>query len=139
MSAVPSRRLSAHDYRLLGGFRAQLRSFLAFSEDAAREGGLTPQQHQLLLAVRAAKVTPTVGELAAALVLRHHSTVGLIERLARRGMVTKHRDRADRRAVRVGLTMKGDRVLFELSVLHRDELRRQGPALVSSLRRMLRS
>jgi DNA-binding MarR family transcriptional regulator len=136
---VPAGSLSAHDYRLLGGFRAELRSFLAFSEDAARAHGLTPQQHQLMLAVRAASEAPTVGGLAGTLALRHHSTVGLIERLVRRGMVTKQRDPADRRAVRVALTKKGDRVLLELSLLHRDELRRQGPALVSSLRRMLRS
>lgn len=136
---MPPRSLSAHDYRLLGGFRAQLRSFLAFSEEAARRHGLTPQQHQLMLAVPAAKVTPTVGDLAHVLALKHHSTVGLVDRLQQRGMVKKQRDAADGRVVRVHLTAKGERVLFKLSLQHRDELRRRGPALVTALRRLLRS
>ncbi len=135
---MPTRSLTDADYRSLGEFRSQLRLFLAFSEAQARRAGLTPQQHQLLLAVRAAPTAPSVGELAERLALRHHSTVGLVDRLERRRLVRREREAGDRRRARVSLTVLGARVLQQLSLLHRDELRRRGPDLVTTLRKVVR-
>src|SRR5215475_8060129 len=88
---VREQPLSDDDYRALAAFRAGLRRFLRFSEDAARAAGLTPQQHQLLVAVRghAGPEPPTIGELADALQIKHHSAVGLIDRMTEAGYVRR--------------------------------------------------
>jgi DNA-binding MarR family transcriptional regulator len=130
-------RLSDADYRLLAEFRHQLRRFLAFSEQRAKEAGLQPQQHQLLLALRAvAPDTPTVGYLAQRLVLRHHSTVELVDRLEERGLVRRVRAPEDRRQARVNITADGEKVLLELTVAHRAELQRSAPSLVEVLQEL---
>jgi len=124
------------DYRALARFRYALRVFLRFSEDAARAAGLTPNQHQLLLAIRGFPGpggAPTVGDLAEQLQLRHHSVVELIDRAAQAGLVTRTTDPEDRRRQRLALTPAGARQLAELTSLHRAELRRfrdeMGPLL----------
>jgi DNA-binding MarR family transcriptional regulator len=111
-----------------------------FSETAARAEGLEPQQHQLMLAVRSldGDEGPTVGELADYLLVRHHSAVGLIDRLAERGFVERARGADDRRHVRIRLTPEGERKLMRLSEAHRAELRESGPELVRALRELLR-
>jgi DNA-binding MarR family transcriptional regulator len=135
--AVPRSRLSDTDYRLLAEFRHQLRCFLAFSEEQAKAAGLQPQQHQLLLALRAAAPeAPTVGYLAKRLVLRHHSAVELVDRLEERGLVRRVRSAEDRRQARVNITAEGERVLLKLSVAHRSELQRTAPSLVEALQRL---
>src|SRR5688572_29964324 len=132
--AVPRSRLSDTDYRQLAEFRHQLRRFLAFSEEQAKAAGLQPQQHQLLLALRAAAPeVPTVGYLAKRLVLRHHSAVELVDRLEERGFVRRVRSPEDRRQARVNITAEGERVLLKLSVAHRAELQRTAPSLVEAL------
>ena len=105
--------MKASEYRALSEFRCQIRRFLHFSEAAARSEGLEPQQHQILLAVRglADRQGPTVGELAEHLILRHHSVVGLIDRLEQHGLVERVRDDADRRQVRVILTPDGAKII----------------------------
>jgi DNA-binding MarR family transcriptional regulator len=133
---VPRSRLSDTDYRLLAEFRHQLRCFLAFSEEQAKAAGLQPQQHQLLLALRAAPEVPTVGYLAKRLVLRHHSAVELVDRLEERGLVRRVRSPEDRRQARVNITAEGERVLLKLSVAHRAELQRTAPGLVEALRKL---
>ena len=127
--------LSAKDYRVLAHFRHQIRRFLCFSERAARSAGLQPQQHQLLLSIKGLPpgAKPTVGALAWLLQLRHHSTVELLNRLVRRGLVRRQRSDADQRAVLIFVTPKGQRVLERLTLLHRNELRRNGPALLRAL------
>ena len=130
------RTLSSEDYAALGEFRFRIRRFLHFSETAAREEGLEPQQHQLLLAVRSLEQTggpPTIGALAEHLLVRHHSAVGLIDRMEERGLLERMRDTNDRRQVKVRLTGRGGEKLKRLSVIHRDELRSSGPALVEAL------
>jgi DNA-binding MarR family transcriptional regulator len=124
------------DYRALSEFRYQIRRFLHFSEEAARGEGLEPQQHQILLAVRALgdRQGPTIGELADHLFIRHHSAVGLVDRLAQHGLVERVRDDDDRRQVRVLLTAEGAARLRRLSAIHREELRTSGPRLVKALR-----
>jgi DNA-binding MarR family transcriptional regulator len=121
----------------LAEFRYQIRRFLRFSEQAARRAGLEPAQHQLLLAVKAHNGEPTVGDLAERLQLRHHSVVGLIDRLAESGLVRRNRAEGDRRQVRVRLTPKGEAVLRKLSVAHRAELGAAGCALAMALQAIL--
>lgn len=127
------------DYRALAEFRYQIRRFLRFSEDAAREAGVEPQQHQLLLAIKGLPEgsRPTVRVLAERMQLQHHSTVELMDRMERAGLVTRHRSEEDRREVLISPTPKGERLLRELTVFHQDELRNSGPALAQSLRRLI--
>ena len=136
--ALPA-TLSSADYRSLADFRHQLRQFLAFSEEQARAVGLNPQQHQLLLAIRAsAPALPSIGDLADRLILRHHSVVGLVDRLEQRGLVRRTRSPDDRRQARVRITRGGERILHRLALAHRDELRRARPELVAALQRLSR-
>jgi DNA-binding MarR family transcriptional regulator len=131
--------LSSADFRALADFRYQIRRFLHFSEEAAREEGLEPQQHQLLLAIRALDdgAGPAIGALAEHLFVRHHSAVGLIDRLEERRLVVRARTEPDRRLVRVKLTSAGEMKLHRLSRAHRTELRKSGPRLVETLDTLL--
>ncbi len=130
--------VSAADYAALAEFRRALRRFLHFSREAAREAGLSPAQHQAMLALKgfAGRQGQTVGELAAQLDLRHHSAVGLADRLARRGLARRRTDRKDRRKVHLVLTARGEALLRRLSAAHRGEIRRLGPELRRLLRRL---
>jgi DNA-binding MarR family transcriptional regulator len=127
------------DFRALGEFRHQIRRFLHFSEEAARAEGLEPQQHQLLLAIRAWEDggAPSIGALAEHLLLKHHSAVGLVDRLEERGLVERIRGESDRRQVKVRLTAQGMAKLLRLSSAHREELRSSGPILVKTLSDLL--
>src|SRR5579864_5915302 len=129
------RDLSSEEYRSLAEFRYEIRRFLHFSEERARERGLEPQQHQLLLAIKALPdgITATVGELAARLQLKHHSAVELVDRLEKHGYVTRGRGGEDRRQVILHLTASGRGVLRRLSVAHHQELETAGPALFKAL------
>jgi DNA-binding MarR family transcriptional regulator len=119
------------DYARLAQFRYLLRQFLVFSEDAAEQAGLTPQQHQALLAIKghAGSDPLTTGVLAQRLTVRHHSAVGLVDRLASKGLVRRSQGPVDRRQVLLDLTPKAEALLRNLSVAHRDELKRIGPLL----------
>ncbi len=123
--------LDDSDYQQLLEFRDGLRRFLHWSEDQAAVVGLTPAQHQLLLAIRGhgGPLRPTIGDLADHLQLRHHSTVGLVDRAEAAGLVTRRTDTADKRFVRLALTRDGVRRLEKLSRLHLEELRRLAPRL----------
>ncbi len=127
------------DYQALAEFRYQIRRFLRFSEDAARLAGVEPQQHQLLLAIKGLPdgARPTVRMLAERMQLQHHSTVELVDRMERAGLVERHRSEEDRREVLVSATSKGERILRDLTMHHREELRNSGPALSQSLRRLI--
>jgi len=116
--------LSDADFAELLRFRDALRRFLRWSEDRARAAGLTPAQHQLLLAIRGHGTAPTVGEVADHLLLRHHSVVELVDRAERAGLVARTEDPDDHRAVRLTLTADGAARLGGLTVVHLDELRR---------------
>jgi DNA-binding MarR family transcriptional regulator len=112
--------------RDLAQFRYALRKFLRFSENAARQCGVTPQQHQLMLGVAGytGLGSATVSELAEFLQERPHSVVGLIERAAKHGLVRRTQDKTDRRVVNVSLTASGRRNLSRLTRLHHEEARR---------------
>ncbi len=127
------------DYEGLHEFRFAIRRFLSFSDHAAREAGVDPQQHQLLLAIKArgGAAGLTIGEAADRLMLRHHSMVELVDRAIRNGLVTRHRDELDRRIVRLQLSPHGEDTLHELSRHHVRELRGAGPALVRALESVL--
>jgi DNA-binding MarR family transcriptional regulator len=129
------------DYEALAEFRYQIRKFIRFSERAARDAGVEPQQHQLLLAVKGMPpdVAPSIGEIASRLQIVHHSAVELVDRLEEQGLVQRRRNPEDRRQVFLSLTQKGERVLRELSVHHRRELAASGPELSSALRKLLSS
>lgn len=131
--------ISPADFQALAEFRYLLRRFTRFSEQAARAVGLEPQQHQLLLAVKGLpqdKIA-TVGTLADRLQIEHHSAVELINRLAEKGLVERHRDIADMRRVLVSLTDAGEALLHKLSVYHRAELRSTGSTLVYALKELI--
>lgn len=118
------------DYRTLAQFRRELRRFLHFSAEAAKTAGLTPQQHQALLAIRAGSPDGLlVGELADNLLLKPHSTSELVDRLAAHGWVVRTDDGADRRQVYIRLTDRARALLASLSNDHRAELRRLRPLL----------
>jgi DNA-binding MarR family transcriptional regulator len=122
--------LRSQDFENLLRFRTGLRRFLKFSEDAARAAGLTPAQHQLLLTVKGHPGNrPTVGEAADYLLLRHHSTVELVDRAEAAGLVRRQADDSDARVVRVTLTSLGEQRLAQLTYLHLGELRRLAPLL----------
>lgn len=114
------------EIRDLAQFRYALRKFLRFSEDAARQCGITPQQHQLLLGIagHTGRGSATVSELAEFLQERPHSVVGLIERAAQHRLVRRAQDQTDRRVVNVTLTPTGKRILIKLTALHHGEARR---------------
>ena len=135
--SVP-RSLAKGDYETLAEFRYLLRHFGAFSEDAARQAELTVQHHQALLAIKGfpGREELTIGELAERLNLKHHSVVGLVDRLMAHGLIQRRHDAMDRRRVLIALTQKAETLLLELTLAHRDELRRLAPLLRALLQRV---
>jgi DNA-binding MarR family transcriptional regulator len=124
------------DYAALADFRFALRQFQAFSDARAKETGLTPQQHQALLAIRGAEAgQSTIGYVAQRMMLKPHSTTGLIDRLETLGLVTRHVVPEDRRRAELRLTDKAGTLLATLSATHREEIRRLKPLLEGMLSR----
>jgi DNA-binding MarR family transcriptional regulator len=123
------------DYAALAQFRYELRKFLAFSESAAREEGLTPQQHQALLAIKGfSRENPlSVGELAKYLLIRNHSAVELVDRMTKLGLLHRAVDPDDGRRILVRLSAEGERRLKKLSKTHLQELSAMGTALSDRL------
>jgi DNA-binding MarR family transcriptional regulator len=121
------------DYRRLLDLRTGLRQFLHWSEEQATAVGITPAHHQLLLAIRGhpRRDPPTIGDVAGALLLRHNSAVGLVDRAVSAGLVDRHIDPVDHRIVRLRLTSLGARRLRQLSGAHLEELRRLAPRMRS--------
>lgn len=130
--------LTDEDYQALAEFRYALRSFLAFSEGKASETGITAQQHQALLAIRAAPDgTLLVGELAQRLRLKPHSATEHVDRLVKAGLVCRDGSRgADKRQVPIRLTASGAQLLASLSRVHREELRRIKPLLAELIAKL---
>src|SRR3954452_22817177 len=123
--------LTKQDFEALARFRFGIRRYLRFSEETVRSHGVTPQQYQLMLALKGfpGRDWALVRELADRLQLRHHSVVELVSRAQSEGYVARTADPDDARAVRVSLTEEGERLLGRLSALHRDELRRMNSIL----------
>jgi DNA-binding MarR family transcriptional regulator len=119
------------DYRRLLAFRSSLRRFLRWSEEQAADAGLSAVQHQMLLAIRGhtGPESPTIGEIAEQLLIKHHSAVELVDRAEDAGLVRRSQDQVDRRVVRVELTADGARRLARLTQLTIAELSRSSPEL----------
>lgn len=130
-STDDSSQLSDNDYVLLAGLRAGMRNYLAWAEERAKVAGLTPAQVQLALAVRAHKdpIGPTITQLAAALQLRHHSAVGLIDRAELAGLVQRRKDSANASVVHVVLTDFGAEQLEGIGRQHLSWLAENGAEL----------
>ncbi len=119
------------EYEALAAFRYSLRQFLRFSEEAAQSVGLTPQQHQALLAIKGFPTNEpvTIGALAERLQIRPNSAVELVNRLMAEELVAREHSKGDRRQVYVRLTERGVNLLEKLSAVHKQELKRLGPQL----------
>jgi DNA-binding MarR family transcriptional regulator len=123
--------LTDDDYEQLLAFRTELRRFLRSSEQEAADAGVTPAQHQLLLAIRGNSdpAGPTISDAADALLLRHHSAVGLVNRAVAAGLVRRVPDRRDLRVARLALTPSGSRCLTRLAEAHLAELADLAPQM----------
>lgn len=130
--------LTAAEYETLASFRYGVRRYLQFAEANARSVGLPSQQHQALLAikVRTAREPMSIGDLAAELLIKHHSTVELVGRLEKAGFTRRSVDVNDRRRIQVALTSLGEKVLADLSVGNLRELRLVAPAFSGLLSEM---
>lgn len=133
-------RLRTSDYARLAAFRAALREFLHFSEDAAAKAGLTAQHYQAMLILRACPEdgAVTINDLARQLFIKHNSAVGLVDRLVREGLVARESAPGDRRKVVLALSGRGRQVLAKLAGVHRKELERLGPLLKRVIADVLR-
>ncbi|ULT59400.1 MarR family transcriptional regulator [Neobacillus drentensis] len=123
-----SENLNKETYELLAEFRYQLKKFLHFSDSEARKVGMTPQQHQLLLAIKGfpGRNTVTPRELAERLFITHNACVGLIDRCSQLGLVTRMSNPDDGRSVLITLTIHGEEILQRLSEIHLEEIRKIG-------------
>jgi DNA-binding MarR family transcriptional regulator len=128
-------QLSIRELQDLAEFRYQIRSFLRFSEEQAHAHGIEPRQHQLLLAIKGLPddAKPTIGELASRMLIRHHSTVELVNRMTENDLIKRVAEESDHREVLVRLTKKGEALLHRLSIAHHEELRAKGPELMKTL------
>ena len=133
--------ISAEDYRSLADWRYRIRQFLAFTERAARDAGLEPQQYQLLLMIKGLppSMNPTISVLADRMAVRHHSMVELVDRLVDRGLVRRERGSSDRREVLVVPTGAAERLVRRISLKHHRQLKSAAPALIESLTASLRA
>jgi DNA-binding MarR family transcriptional regulator len=129
------------DYEALARLRYELRKFQAFSSAAATKAGLTPQQHQALLIIRGfSDPDPvSIGDLAKFLLIRHHTAVELVDRMAKLELISRVADGADARRVLIKLTREGERRLQKLSEIHLKELQAIGPTLTGMLKPFQRS
>jgi DNA-binding MarR family transcriptional regulator len=136
--AVEENKVTKTQYEALAEFRYALRLFLRFSETAAQVAGLTPQQHQAMLAIKGfpGRDHITIGELAERLQIFHHSAVGLVDRLVAQKLVARAPSEEDGRKVLVQLTGHGEKTLEKLSAMHREQLKRIGPELGRLLQRI---
>lgn len=133
------RRLSRDDFQRLAEFRFQLRRFLNFSNAAAEEAGLRPQQYQLLQCVSGmpAELDPTIAHVAGRMLLKHNSAVELVDRTIEQGLLRRVPDPIDHRRILLRVTPQGERVLASLAAYHLEELDHAGPELIRALRRVL--
>jgi DNA-binding MarR family transcriptional regulator len=133
------KRISDTDYVALAEIRYRIRSFLTFSEAAARGVGLEPKQHQLLLALRGLDKgePPTVGRVAKRLQIQPNSAVELVRRCVENGLIVKRAANDDRRVVHLAITRRGEKLLEKLSQAHLTELRSMAPALTRMMNRLV--
>ena len=132
--------LATEDYARLAAFRQGVREFLRFSEEAAERAGLSAQQYQAMLILRASEGARTsINDLARQLIIKHNSAVGLVDRLVKEGLARRATSGGDRRKVELELTARGRQILAKLAETHRAELERFGPELKRLIADVLRS
>lgn len=131
--------LNRIEYEALSEFRYQIRRYLRFMEERAREAGQNPQQYQLVLALKGLPqgTGPTIGALAERLQLNHNSMVELVDRCEKRGLVRRMRSGNDRRQVELAITPEGDAFLRKLASAGREELRAIGPVLARNIQHLI--
>ena len=132
-------QLSPDDYEALAEFRYLLRKFLRFSKDfLMATAGLNPEQYEALLAIRAfaAPVGLTISQLSERLQVKHHSAVNIVDRLVERKLVTREAGETDRRRRHVQLTAKGEKLIEELAIAHRKEIRLRSADMIKALERL---
>lgn len=132
-------RITEKEYRALGELRYLIRRFLQEGDVTAKQAGLEPQQYLLLLAIRGlpSGQEATISTLANRLLLRHHSTVELVDRMEAHGYVRRVRGREDRRQVLVSLQSRGARLLERVVDKRIIELRANGRELVAAIGALL--
>jgi DNA-binding MarR family transcriptional regulator len=131
--------LDADLYEGLAGFRYALRRFLKFSEAATRAAGITPQQYQALLVIKADPAGAImIKDLADQLLTQHHSTVELIDRLVNADLVERRHSPTDGRTVLVAMTEAGVKLLERLVSSHVKKLLKEEPLLAEALRQLRR-
>lgn len=137
--AKPHRPLNMAEYQALAEFRYQLRRFVRNMEEHARAIGHHPQQYQLLLAIKGLPKgqAPAIGVLAERMQLNHNSTVELIDRCEKRGLVRRVKDARDRRMVTLAITPDGEQLLWKQASAARQELQTVGPVLAESIRQLM--
>lgn len=121
----------------LATFRYALRRFLAASEVLSRRAGVTQQQYQALLSMKAwPSPAMAMKDLADELLLTHHAAVQLMNRLANAGLAERAPSQEDRRGVLLRLTAAGDELVTRLAAEHLKAMQSQEPLLTRSLRRL---
>jgi DNA-binding MarR family transcriptional regulator len=138
--ARTAKKLTASELQRLSEFRFQMRRFLHFSQQAAEKVGLRAQQYQLLLAIFGMPdgTAPTIAAVADRLLLKHNSTVELVDRTIEQGLLRRVNDPIDQRRILLRLTERGEHLLHSLAAFHKDEINATGPELLRSLRMVLR-
>jgi DNA-binding MarR family transcriptional regulator len=127
------------DHQALAAFRYKLRRYLAWSEQSARQAGLEPQQHQMMLAISGLPTgqVATIGVVAERLQIRHHTAAELAGRLEARGLLMRSRTSRDQREVVVSLTPEGRQRLAPLVHESLNTLTQAGPELIEALRAVM--
>ena len=129
--------LTKADFQAQAEFRYALRQFLRFSEETTHKMGMTTQKYQALLAIKGFpdREYITIGELAERLQIKHHSAVGLVDRLVQKGLVQRVPGEQDRRQVYVHLTSEGNEIITQMVLAHRKELTSLWPSLKMPVQR----
>jgi len=127
--------LRTAEYRALAQYRYLIRRYLRHIEEACRAAGVNPRQYQVILALKGLppEQTPTIGTLAERMQLNHNSTVELVDRCEKLGLLRRRRSGPDRRRVELSITSQGEAFLRKLAPAARRELRVVGPILVESI------
>ena len=132
-------RLDSDDYEGLANFRYLLRKFLRFSKDFLTDNGqLSPEQYEALLAIKAFSAVGglDISQLSERLQVRHHSAVNIVDRLAERKLITREAGETDRRRRHVQLTAKGEKLIEEIAIAHRKEIRLRSADMIKALERL---
>jgi DNA-binding MarR family transcriptional regulator len=124
------------EYQARAEFRFLIRTFLAFTEQAASEVDLTARQHEALIAIVGSSAPISITELSECLVIKHHSAVGLVDRLENFGLISREQNPNNYREVRLYVTPKALKILQKLAPSHRSELRRMTPLLNKAVRKL---